>query len=145
MRISVLTVSYHRYLPNAPYVYPSNVSTFDLEYNDTQRNAIVLNGYNGATQGNSSLDADWPACVGCAILSRSLDRTGTTVPDVCKSCFSRYCWDGTVNNTAPGTYMPALKLGDEAVDVRDKSGAGRFTGSVALAVGVASFAAFVTF
>ncbi|KAK3050564.1 Lysophospholipase 1 [Extremus antarcticus] len=32
------------YMPNAPYVYNSNTSTFDLSYNDTERNAIILNG-----------------------------------------------------------------------------------------------------
>ena len=32
------------YLPNAPYVYNSNISTFDPSYNITERNAIVANG-----------------------------------------------------------------------------------------------------
>jgi lysophospholipase len=103
------------YLPNAPYVYNSNVSTFDLQYNDTERNAIVLNAYNGATQGNGTLDSQWPTCVGCAILSRSLDRTGTTVPDVCTQCFDRYCWNGTTDSSQPGNYVPTMKL--EAVSV----------------------------
>ncbi|KAH9820428.1 Lysophospholipase, catalytic domain [Teratosphaeria destructans] len=98
------------YLPNAPYVYNSNVSTYDLSYNDTQRDYIVANGYEGATQGNGTLDSDWPACVGCAILSRSLNRTGTAVPDVCNTCFSRYCWNGTINSTTPGSYVPEMKL-----------------------------------
>lgn len=33
------------YLPNAPYVYNSNLSTYDMDYNDTQRNYIINNGY----------------------------------------------------------------------------------------------------
>ncbi|KXL49161.1 MAG: hypothetical protein FE78DRAFT_140552, partial [Acidomyces sp. 'richmondensis'] len=98
------------YLPNAPYVFNSNTSTFQMSYNDTERNAMILNAYNSATQGNGSLDSQWPTCVGCAILSRSLNRTGTTMPNVCTHCFDKYCWNGTVNSTYPGTYIPAMKL-----------------------------------
>jgi len=97
------------YIPNAPYTYNSNVSTFDLEYNDTERNWIIQNGYDVATMGNGTMDSSWPTCVGCAILSRSLNRTGTTVPDVCTTCFDRYCWNGTTNSTF-SEYVPMLKL-----------------------------------
>jgi len=123
------------YMPNAPYVYNSNVSTFDLQYNDTERNAIILNAYNGATQGNGTLDADWPACVGCAILSRSLNRTNTPVPSICNTCFDRYCWNGTVDSSQPSNYVPDYKLPNDVVHVT--SGAGRLTGSVAVAIAVA--------
>ncbi|CAD0115346.1 unnamed protein product [Aureobasidium uvarum] len=98
------------YIPNAPYVYHSNVSTYDLQYNDTERNYIIENGYNIATLGNGTLDSEWPTCVGCAILSRSLGRTNTQVPDVCNQCFQRYCWDGTRNSTLNTTYEPPYKL-----------------------------------
>ena len=94
------------YLPNAPYSYNSNVSTFDLSYNDSERNSIIQNGYNVATMGNSTFDLQWPTCVGCAILLRSLNRTRTTIPDACTQCFNRYCWNGTVNSTAPVPYQP---------------------------------------
>ena len=114
------------YLPNAPYVYNSNTSTYDLQYNDTERNAMVLNGYNGATQGNGTLDAQWPTCVGCAILSRSFDRTGTAFPDVCTQCFDRYCWNGTLDSRPPGNYVPEMKLDA----VRVTSGAGRLSMSL---------------
>ncbi len=43
------------YLPNAPYTYHSNVSTFDLEYSVDERNQIILNGYNVATMGNGTV------------------------------------------------------------------------------------------
>lgn len=118
------------YLPNAPYIYNSNTSTFDLEYNNTERDAMILNGYNLATQGNGTLDAEWPACVGCAILSRSLDRTGTQVPDICNQCFNRYCWNGTVDSSAPGTYQPEAKL----TEVSLTSGAARMGGMGAMAI-----------
>jgi lysophospholipase len=98
------------YMPNAPYSYYSNVSTFQLQYNDTERNSIVQNGYNVATMGNGTLDSMWPICVGCAMISRSLARTGVAVPDACQTCFEKYCWNGTINNTTPAPYQPVLAL-----------------------------------
>ncbi|KAM5360390.1 hypothetical protein ACJA88_014846 [Fusarium oxysporum] len=50
------------YLPNAPYSYESNFTTFDLEYSDSERNQILRNGYNVATMGNGTVDSDWLAC-----------------------------------------------------------------------------------
>ena len=103
------------YLPNYPYTYHSNVSTFDPTYNTSERNSIVLNGYNVATMANGSANASWPTCVGCAILSRSLERTGTAVPDVCNQCFQQFCWDGTLNSTLPAGgsagYQPPYRVG----------------------------------
>ena len=107
------------YIPNSPYVYYSNVSTFDPSYNNTERNAIVENGYYVATMANGTRDSQWPTCMGCAILSRSMERTGTTVPDVCRQCMNRYCWDGTLNSTKPAEYDPKLLL--TAVSVNAKS------------------------
>lgn len=126
------------YLPNAPYVYLSNVSTFDLQYNDTERNAIISNGYNLATQGNGTLDENWPACVGCAILSRSFERTNTDVPDICNRCFDRYCWNGDINSSQRD-YLPNYKLGEDAV-IDVTSGATRVCRSLSAAVGAAVLA-----
>jgi lysophospholipase len=98
------------YLPNSPYSYYSNVSTFQLEYKNAERNGTVQNGYDVATMGNGTLDATWPTCVGCAILSRSLERTGTMMPSACQTCFTTYCWDGTINDTEPEPYHQALAL-----------------------------------
>ena len=94
------------YIPNYPYSDYSNVSTFTLSYEDTQRDNVILNGYEVATMGNSTRDGNWTACVGCAILSRSFERTGTTLPDICTQCFTNYCWNGTVDSTDPNTYAP---------------------------------------
>lgn len=87
------------YIPNAPYAFHSNVSTFEANYNTSTRDAMLQNGYEVATMGNGTVDPKWPTCVGCAILSRSLERTNTEVPDDCRQCFERYCWDGTTNTT----------------------------------------------
>nr|OQO17926.1 hypothetical protein B0A51_12857 [Rachicladosporium sp. CCFEE 5018] len=130
------------YLPNAPYVYTSNVSTFDLEYNKTERNAIVANGYNLATQGNGTVDPGWGTCVGCAILSRSLERNGVEVPEACTTCFAKYCWDGTLNETAPGSYVPEMKAPGAEIKV-SMSGAGRITTSTAALLAVTFVVAVV--
>jgi len=96
------------YIPNFPYSYLSNVSTFDLQYNTTERDAIIENGYNVATMSNGTIETDWSACVGCAILSRSFERTGTNIPSACQECFNKYCWNGTTNSTMPTLYSPEL-------------------------------------
>lgn len=73
-----------------------------------QGDAIIENGYNIATRGNATADKEWPTCVSCVMLSRSFDRTETTVPAACKKCFERYCWDGTTNTTTSAAYEPKL-------------------------------------
>lgn len=120
------------YLPNAPYVTFSNVSTFTMSYNDSQRNAILENGYDAVTRGNATQDKDWPACVGCAVLSRSLERTDTPVPEICKSCFSHYCWDGTLNSTTPPPYTPSVSL--QQIDTSE-DGENAATQAVSMGVG----------
>jgi lysophospholipase len=98
------------YIPNHPYTMLSNKSTFQMEYSIAERDDVIENGYNAMTMGNGTRKgySDWSTCAGCAILSRSFDRTGTDVPEVCKECFAKYCWDGTRNSTEPGSYEPAL-------------------------------------
>lgn len=100
------------YIPNSPYITFSNFSTFALETNNTYRDAVILNGQNVATMGNGTADETWPVCVGCAILSRSLERTRTDIPDVCNRCFERFCWNGTVDSSQPRPYEPTPILGE---------------------------------
>lgn len=94
------------YIPNHPYTYHSNVSTFQDSYKDSERDNIILNGFNAATMGNGTSDKNWPTCVGCAILSRSFDRTKTQYPSICNKCFDTYCWDGTTEDSTPSGYNP---------------------------------------
>ncbi|KIX06964.1 uncharacterized protein Z518_04940 [Rhinocladiella mackenziei CBS 650.93] len=127
------------YLPNAPYVTYSNHSTFALETNNTYRDAIILNGLNVVTMGNGTVDETWPTCVGCAILSRSLERTGTDVPDVCTQCFDRFCWNGTTDYSTPAPYAPETIL--EPLDITGKATTNtisRWAVAVAAVVAVAS-------
>ncbi|KAJ5935299.1 hypothetical protein N7466_004846 [Penicillium verhagenii] len=94
------------YLANYPYSAQSNTSTYQMTYEDWQRDNIITNGYEVVTMGNGTRDGNFTACVGCAILSRSFERTGTTLPDICTQCFTEYCWNGTTNSTTPNTYAP---------------------------------------
>jgi lysophospholipase len=101
------------YIPNAPYIFNSNVSTFDPSYTDDERNLIIRNGYEAATQANGTLDDKWPTCVACAVLSRSFTKTGTEVPADCTACFQRYCWNGTTDSTPlAANYTPDFKVAD---------------------------------
>jgi lysophospholipase len=98
------------YIPNAPYVFNSNVSTFDPSYTTAERDAIVANGLQVATMGNATVDKQWQTCVGCAVLQRSLNRTNTQYPQACQQCFDRYCWNGTTDSSTPKNYDPTIKL-----------------------------------
>lgn len=108
------------YIPNYPYVFNSNTSTFKMSYNESERDAMIQNGWAVATQLNATRDENWPTCVGCAMLSRSFDRTNTTVPEACQQCFDTYCWNGTIDETEPEPYDPALY--GEAIDVSEAFG-----------------------
>ncbi|KAK4128916.1 hypothetical protein N657DRAFT_629925 [Parathielavia appendiculata] len=127
------------YLPNAPYTAFSNVTTFTPSYPDNQRDAIIRNGLDAATQGNGTLDGQWLTCVACAVLSRSWTRTGTAVPAACEACFERYCWNGTtagasaavVGGGGGAEYSPTLKIGGGD----GSSGESGASGSVRVAVG----------
>ncbi|RYP79304.1 hypothetical protein DL770_006709 [Monosporascus sp. CRB-9-2] len=100
------------YIPNAPYTYNSNFSTWKPSYSDEERNSAIENGWNVATMGNGTVDSQWLACAACAILQRSLERTGTEIPGTCNSCFDRYCWNGTTDST-PVDYQPTSVLDDD--------------------------------
>jgi lysophospholipase len=127
------------YIPNYPYIYTSNISTFQMSINESERDAVVMNGWAVATQLNGTRDEQWPVCVGCAMLERSLRRTNTTVPPACRECFDRYCWDGTIDESTPDEYAPGLF--SEAIDVQSAASKALVGGSalaLAMVVGLAA-------
>ena len=85
------------YTANRPFSYHSNTSTYKLKYDDKERNSIIRNGFEVASRNNLTLDSEWPACVGCAIIRRLQERNGEEQTEQCKRCFERYCWDGTLD------------------------------------------------
>jgi lysophospholipase len=94
------------YMPNSPWTWNSNVSTLTMSYSNEERDGIITNGFNIASQGNGTLNGSWPACVGCAIVYRQLERTGGAQSDQCKQCFTDYCWNGTIKSDDPPQYDP---------------------------------------
>jgi lysophospholipase len=98
------------YIPNAPYTFYTNISTKTTTLPNKERDAVIRNGYHIGTMGNGTIEEEWPACVSCAILSRSFDRTGTKVPDICTQCFQKHCWNGTLASNTPPKYMPQLLM-----------------------------------
>ena len=126
------------YLPNTYYITNSGVATFDPQYNTSQRNALIENGYDAVTMANGTLDSQWPVCVGCAMLQRSMLRTNTPLPSACTQCFTRYCWDGTLNTTA-SNFTATPKLATMSL-----SSAGALRPGVVAAVVVAGVVSFFT-
>lgn len=71
-----------------------------MKYETKERNAIIQNGFEVATRMNLTLDNEWKACVGCAIIRRQQERQGLEQSDQCKKCFEKYCWDGKLTTNA---------------------------------------------
>ncbi|VVT54599.1 uncharacterized protein SAPINGB_P004156 [Magnusiomyces paraingens] len=89
------------YTSNAYYTYLSNTSTFKMKYSDDEKNSIIENNYAVATYGNGTIDSEFTACIGCAIIQREVERRGIEQTEQCKRCFNKYCWDGATNSSKP--------------------------------------------
>uniref|UniRef100_A0A060TBV8 Lysophospholipase n=1 Tax=Blastobotrys adeninivorans TaxID=409370 RepID=A0A060TBV8_BLAAD len=124
------------YVPNYPHNYYSNTSTFKLSYDADEVEGMITNGYNIMTRQNSTLDSEWPACVGCAIIQRELERRNQSQTAQCRRCFEKYCWDGSIDNGAVN------KTGDEYDPDRLIAGASAPLPTLATAIVVALMVAF---
>ncbi|GME96241.1 unnamed protein product [Ambrosiozyma monospora] len=85
------------YTANRPFTYFSNTSTYKMSYEDSEKLGIIQNGFAVSTRNNLTLDDEFRACIGCAILQRSRERLGMPLGDQCSKCFDEYCWDGSLN------------------------------------------------
>ncbi|KAL6452304.1 PLB3 Lysophospholipase 3 [Candida maltosa Xu316] len=85
------------YTANRPFSTWSNTSTFQMRYDNEERDAIIKNGFETSSRMNLTLDPEWNACVGCAIIRREQERQGIEQSEQCKKCFQRYCWNGHLN------------------------------------------------
>ena len=124
------------YIPNSPYTFNSNRSTTDMSYSTADRDSMIENGYNIFTRGNATFDANWHACVGCAIVHRQQERTGKPQTAQCKQCFKNYCWDGTRNSTRPNDYNPSALVGVKSAAAPNSRGSSALMGVMA---GLVSF------
>ncbi|KAL7270149.1 Lysophospholipase 1 [Rhizina undulata] len=95
------------YLPNAPWNFYSNTSTFKLHYTPIEVTAMLNNSGIATTQND---DKNWPTCLACAIIQRTKERAGQPIGDACGSCFHEYCWNGTLVEQTQD-YQPTLKNG----------------------------------
>lgn len=87
---------------NYNYSTTANTSTFQLSYTKEEVSAMIQNGYNMATNMNSTYYAK---CVGCAIMKRHFDRMlfyrsdieevsqkKKFIPSFCQQCYDTFCW-----------------------------------------------------
>lgn len=98
------------YITNSPYSAYTNYSWTQTTFSAEQLNTIFTNEFNQFTQGNGTLDNEWTQCLGCAVIDRSLEKIGMQRSEQCEKCLSKYCWDGTLNETTPTIVDPYLRL-----------------------------------
>jgi lysophospholipase len=86
------------YLPNSPWTGYSNFSYTKGAFTNEQLNDTLENAFQLTTYGNGTIDSEWPSCLACATIKRSLARMDMNLPDQCKKCFERHCWHGKESN-----------------------------------------------
>lgn len=87
------------YMPNYPYSYTTNTDTFELEYSKETQQKFVDSAVEAATMAGQM--KDWPECLACASMLRSLQRSNQKIPSKCDKCYKKYCWDGENASDAP--------------------------------------------
>lgn len=73
------------YIPNVNITYPSNQSTYKLQYDEDETDGMIGNGLAMADQGG---EEEWGTCLGCAIMKKS----GNQLPANCNACFEKHCY-----------------------------------------------------
>ena len=119
------------YTANRPFSTWSNTSTFKMSYSDKERDDIITNGFEVGSRLNGTLDDEWPACVGCAIIRRSQERMDLEQSAQCERCFKTYCWNGDydsestpgINFTLTGTTNTGDAMESEELPLEETSSA----------------------
>ncbi|KAF8209515.1 acyl transferase/acyl hydrolase/lysophospholipase, partial [Mycena galopus ATCC 62051] len=91
------------YVADAPYSAYSNATTMVAE---TQIQLLLQNTLDLVSQSNTT----WAQCIACGSILRSLERLGQAIPDQCKLCFERHCWQGEMATGTPPFVAPPLLL-----------------------------------
>lgn len=83
-------------------------------FTPNQFNVTLENAFQIATYGNGTIDAEWPVCLACATIMKSLGRLGMNMPAQCTQCFDRHCWNGknSTANITDAESNPRLKLNE---------------------------------
>ncbi|KAG7844883.1 hypothetical protein KL941_003623 [Ogataea angusta] len=112
------------YIANRPYSYYTNTSTYQMSYTDDEKLGFLQNGFEVTTRNNLTIDEEFRACIGCAVLQRSRERLGYSLGDQCQKCFDTYCWDGTIdtNEDTIGVNFTASGLTSNSDETNATSG-----------------------
>ncbi|EIN07115.1 hypothetical protein PUNSTDRAFT_144669 [Punctularia strigosozonata HHB-11173 SS5] len=94
------------YIPSWPWSYFANTSTYKLSYEHSESLGALNNAFHSTTLNDTV--SDWPKCLACAVVKRSVERSGLSHSDQCQECYNTWCWNGTTNDTQPSTYEPFL-------------------------------------
>ncbi|KAI9633403.1 lysophospholipase catalytic domain-containing protein [Dioszegia hungarica] len=112
------------YVPNYPWSYYGNTSTYQLAYEKDESTKVVLNGLRSLSLNGTV--SSWPKCLACAMA----DRAYNTRPADCQSCFDTWCWDGTDNTTTPSSeYEPVVGTLPSFISSRNLGSAGAAVGA----------------
>jgi lysophospholipase len=94
------------YIPAYPWSTFANTSTYKLSYEPDESRAHLDNGLRSTTLNDTV--SDWPACLACAAIKRSVERSGKSHSKQCQQCYSTWCWDGSKNDSQPAEWNPWL-------------------------------------
>lgn len=85
----------------------TNVSTSTSSFSPSDAQAILDESFVIATQGfpngSQKTDAEWPACLACAVVDRVRAKQNIERSGICSDCFARYCWNATQNTLSNGS------------------------------------------
>ncbi|KAF8175957.1 FabD/lysophospholipase-like protein [Mycena galopus ATCC 62051] len=95
------------YVADAPYSAYSNATTLvGTGPSEAQIQLLLQNALDLVSQSNTT----WAQCIACGSILRSLERLGQAIPDQCKLCFERHCWQGEMATGTPPFVAPPLLL-----------------------------------
>ncbi|KAJ6455489.1 FabD/lysophospholipase-like protein [Mycena sanguinolenta] len=105
------------YVADAPYSAYSNATTViaEAQIQLLLQNTLGLVSQSSTTWRNacttvSSMLQSFPTDDACGSILRSLERLGRTIPEHCKLCFERHCWQGEMATGTPPFVAPPLLL-----------------------------------
>ncbi|KAJ7657057.1 FabD/lysophospholipase-like protein [Mycena rosella] len=93
------------YVADAPYSHSPNLSN-STGPSEAQIQLLLQNTLDLVSQSNTT----WAQCIACGFILRSLERLGQAIPDQCKLCFERHCWQGEMATGTPPFVAPPLLL-----------------------------------
>nr|ODN90127.1 hypothetical protein L203_02050 [Cryptococcus depauperatus CBS 7841] len=102
------------YIPQNPWTYYSNQSTFRLEYSLVEAQKMMLNGLRSTTL--NSTTPIWSTCLSCALTDRAFGYTAENRTDICSECFKLFCWKRELHVVRSesldedGTYSPTMGI-----------------------------------